>query len=181
MIEDLTLFFQHVNPSSVVIGGHSMGGYFGLFGAAELQKAFPEIAINFISDRSIWTLESRISVKVEAGGYTGLSKAAMSLYIKSVINSPDWARDSFEALESLKGKVLIIFHKKDGVMLLKDSVYIGLSKAQQTKDYHILELTEEDPSIDAYPYPHNRALTDKENHILIAEIGQMLGIPTPGY
>ncbi|MCP5505910.1 MAG: alpha/beta hydrolase [Chlamydiales bacterium] len=175
VIEDLSLFFDYVRPKSVVIGGHSMGGYFTLFGAAELQKRYPDIDINFVSDRSLWDLRSRVSPSLERAGCTGSSKKMMTLYVQSVLNSPDWTRDSLAALESLKGRVLIIFHRKDGVVILEESTYQGLLKAHRTKEYRLLEL--EDPSMtEVSATPHNREFTGQENQVIIAELGRMLGI-----
>lgn len=175
--DDLALFFEHVQPKAVVIGGHSMGAYFTLFGAAELQQRHPEIKINFVSDRSLWDLRSRVTTSVEGAGYTGLGKTMMEVFVKSKLDSPDWCRDSLKALESLKGRVLIIFHRKDGVVPFEDSTYEGLSKAKRARDYHILELCEEDPTSEVGAHSHNRDFSEDENATIIAEMGQMLGIP----
>lgn len=181
VIEDIELMFKHlislgVNPCSVVIGGHSMGGYFTLFGAAELQNKYPESTINFISDRSIWNLKSRVSIKVKAAGYSGFSESLFSSYVNEKLSSPDWSRDSLPALESLRGRILIIYHQKDGVVLFEDSTYQGLCKAKRNREYNILELCENDPHQAVDSYPHNREFTDDENAIIITEIGRMLGI-----
>ncbi|KAJ9471705.1 hypothetical protein DIPPA_51444 [Diplonema papillatum] len=183
VIEDFILIFDYlvnecdVNPSHVVIGGHSMGGYFSLFGAAAIQKRYPEAKINFVSDRSIWDLKSRVSTKVEGAGYHGLKAALLSSYISSVISSPDWSRDSREALESLKGRVLVIYHPKDGVVLYDDSTHKGLLAAHRVKEYFCLELSEEDPHAEVGPRPHNREFSDMENQKIVAELRRMLEIP----
>ncbi|QVL56944.1 MAG: alpha/beta fold hydrolase [Simkaniaceae bacterium] len=183
VIEDFILMFDHlvnvchVDPSHVVIGGHSMGGYFSLFGAAAIQKRYPEAKINFISDRSIWDLKSRVAAKVEGAGYLGWKAFLLSSYISSVISSPDWSRDSIEALESLKGRVFVIYHPKDGVVLYDDSTHKGLLDARRINEYFCLELSEDDPHAEVGPRPHNREFSDRENQKIVAELRRMLEIP----
>ena len=49
VIEDFVLIFDYlvneceVGPNHVVIRGHSIGGYFGVFGAAAIQKSTPQL------------------------------------------------------------------------------------------------------------------------------------------
>lgn len=185
VIEDFQLMFDYLckqvgGVSHVVFAGHSMGGYFGLFGAAEVQKKFPEIKVNFISDRSLWELGSRVTSKVEAAGYQDWNASLLSYFIRNVITSPDWSRDCLKALESLKGRVLIIYHPKDGVVLYNDSTHQGLFNAIRKREYLCMKLFEEDPHAEIGPRPHNREFTDFENEMIIAEIKRMLEItPLP--
>ena len=152
VIEDFMIMFDYlvnecqVDPNHIAIGGHSMGGYFGLFGAAAIQQKYPTATINFISDRSLWDLRSRVAVKVESAGYSGWKAAIVTSFISSAISNPNWTRDSAEALESLKGRVLIIYHPKDGVVLYEDSTHKGLISFDRVKEYFYLELREENSS-----------------------------------
>lgn len=183
VIEDFMIMFEylvnecHVDPNHIAIGGHSMGGYFGLFGAAAIQQRYPTAKINFISDRSLWDLRSRVALSVESAGYSGLSASLATTLISSIISSPNWTRDSAKALESLKGRVFIIYHPKDGVILYKDSTHQGLLNIERVKEYFCLELSEEDRHAEIGSYPHNREFTDCENQKIVAELRRMLEIP----
>lgn len=183
VIEDFILMFEylvkecHIDPIHIVIGGHSIGGYFALFGAAAIQEKYPTTKINYISDRSFWDLRGRVAGKVESAGYEGWKASLMTPLIISAISSPNWARDSAEALEKLKGRVLIIYHPKDGVILYQDSAHKGILSFDRVKEYFYLELSENDPHTEVGPYPHNREFTDNENTKIVAELRRMLEIP----
>ena len=154
-----------------------MGGYFGQFGAAAIQQRYPEARINFISDRSLWDLRSRVALHVEYAGYTGRKATSMTSYIKVAISEPDWTRDSGEALECLKGRVLIIYNPKDGVIPYAESTHKGIKmRPQRNRNYLCLELCEKDTTAEIGPYPHNREFTDEEDRIIVAEIKNMLDI-----
>lgn len=148
-----------IDPSCTAIVGYSQGGFLSAFGAALIQQKFPQATINFLSERSFSSIYSR---------------ASFFMYIPIVLSR--WNQDQIAALETLKGRVCIVFHKGDEVIPYKDSTHKALMNLERTRTYSCLELKEETAQ-ESSSQVHNRGLTEQENKQIIAELKRMLKIP----
>ena len=148
-----------IHPNDIAIAGYSMGGYLSTFGAELIQQTFPEAEINFLSERSFASIYSRAGWMMQP-----------------LILLTGWARDPIAAIETLKGRVCIVYHRADGVILYDNSTHSALVKTIRSRTYACLELHDDGdqgPSSRA----HNRELRDEENNKIIAEFKRMLKIP----
>jgi len=180
--EDFKLAFEYlvegfsVNPDHVALSGHSMGGFFGAHGAARIQSLFPKNTINFLSDRSLSNLHDRVDIKVQNLGYSRISAFVVASSIHGTMSLLQWAKDPIEALEGLKGRVCIIYHKGDGVIPYKQSTHYALTQVERAKTYSCISLQEEGMAKSS-AHAHNRDFTDEENTRIVVELKKMLVIP----
>ena len=181
--EDFKLAFEYlveefsVNPDHVALSGHSMGGYFGAHGAARIQSLYTKNTINFLSDRSLSNLHDRVDIKVQNLGYSRISAFAVASSIHGTMALLRWAKDPIEALEGLKGRVCIIYHKGDGVIPYKQSTHYALTQVERTNTYSCIPMQEEAGSAELSAHAHNRDFTDEENTRIVVELKKMLVIP----
>lgn len=148
------LVSQHgVDPNAIAIASYSMGAYLGAFGAAFIQQRYPEARINFLSERSFGSIYSRVN---------------FWMYLPVYITS--WGQDLVSALESLKGRVCIVYHKSDPVVPYEESTHSILVKSERKRSYDCLELR--DLSEDAH-----KTLSKEENQKIIVELKRMMQIP----
>ena len=96
---------------------------------------------------------------------------SVSIYMTS------WAQDPIAALETLKGRVCIVYNPLDGVIPYVDSTHNALVHSQRTKTYSCLALQEEDMNQLPSSQAHNRELTVEENSKIVVELKKMLHIP----
>lgn len=179
--ENLAIIFKYlveqgVNPNHIAITGHSMGGFFSVFGAEFIQSLYPESSINLLLDRSFWDLHSIVDSKVHKHVKSKLSAAFQKPLMHAAIDEMHWARNSIKAMESLKGRVCIVFHRKDGVVLYPNSFHAKLSLSERERSYQCIEMVEEDPGVEAHGKYHNREYTESENEQIIQELRVMLGM-----
>lgn len=162
-----------IDPSDIAIAGYSMGGYLASFGAALIQQQFPDANINYLSERSFYSIYSRIDTSDQPIIVSQLVGSAMaaSIYLTN------WAQDPIAAMESLKGRVCIIYHSLDGVIPYIDSTHSGLLAKERVRTYCCLALKEDDMSQEPSSQAHNRALTEEENVKIVVELKKMLRIP----
>jgi hypothetical protein len=167
------LVYQHgIDPNDIAIVGFSMGGYLGSFGAELIQVAFPEAEINFLSQQSFASIYSRVhSERLPVMRQIFGSAISVSIYLTS------WAQDSIAALETLKGRVCIVYNRLDGVIPYVDSTHHALVHSQRTRTYSCLALQEEDLHQEPSAHAHNRDLTEEENGKIVVELKKMLHIP----
>jgi len=180
--EDLTLLFdylvkeQGVDPKHVVFAGHSMGGYFAVFGALRVQKEYPDSTVHLVLDRSFPDLHSRLASKIEKYASNKISGLYLARKFHQKIDSWKWAKDSIEAIDQLKGRVCVIFHQKDGIVLYKDSFHSQLNSSASKKEYSSIELVEANADVPIHAKFHNREYTEAENEQIVKELKLMLGV-----
>jgi len=162
-----------IDPSDIVIVGHSLGGFFGAFGAELVQQTFPDSKINFISDRSYSDIHSRVDSLIKYWNNSGIVNPIFSSNMHALITLLNWNKNPVAALEKLKGRVCIIYHKGDGVIPYHTSLHLAITNAKRTRNYSCLSLKEEQGAVGA----HNRLFTEEEHNKVIAEMKKMLGIP----
>lgn len=167
---------QGVDPNHIAIAGHSMGGYFSVFGAESIQSLYPESSINLLLDRSFWDLHSIVDSKVKKYSANKFSAVCRRPLLHAAIDEMRWARNSIKALESLKGRVCVVYHRKDGVVLYPNSFHAKLSHSERQRSYQCVEMTEEDSEMEAHGKYHNREYTNSENEQIIRELRIMLGM-----
>ncbi len=148
-----------IDPNDIVIAGYSMGGYLGVFGAEIIQQRFPGSKINFLSERSFDSIYSQAAI-------CDLLSIALT----------EWAKNPIAALESLKGRVCIVYHRLDGVVPYAHSTHSALVKAQRSRTYTCLSLQEENMSQEPSSQAHNRKFTEEEDKKIIVELKKMLNI-----
>ena len=170
------LLEQGVDPNHIVIAGHSMGAYFTAIGAHHIQGLHEEKKINVLLDRSFWNLHSIVDSKVEKHTKGRLSSAYQKWQVHAAIDKMDWARDSIKALEGLRGRVCVVYHKKDGVVLYPNSFHTKLSQSERNRSYHCIEMVEEDPEVPAHGKYHNREYSEAEDKQILSELRIMLGM-----
>jgi len=162
-----------IDPNDIVIIGHSMGAFFSAFGAALVQRNHPDCHINFISDRSFCDIHSRVDAAISRRDHTTPIKFLASMSMHRLINWTNWNRDTLAALESLKGRVCIVYHEKDEVVPYDTSVHKALTGTSRSRPYHCLPLNDRANSGSA----HNREFSEAEHRMLVAEIKRMLRLP----
>lgn len=150
-----------IDPSDIVISGHSMGGYLGAFGAELIQRKHPDKQINFLSDRSFASIYSRIDACM---GNNRMVQLAMYCLAKIA----GWAKDPINALESLRGRVCIIYHEQDRVIPYQNSLHLALTSAIRAKQYTCIQLQGDDEGA------HMREFTNQEHERVIEELKKML-------
>ena len=181
--EDFKLAFEYlvegfsVNPDHIALSGHSMGGFFGAHGAARIQSLFPKNTINFLSDRSLSDLHSRVDIKVQNLGYSKISALAVASSIHGIMALLHWAKDPVEALEGLKGRICIIYHKGDGVIPYEQSTHHALTQLERANTYFCIPMQEKGESAELSARAHNRDFTNEENTCIVVELKKMLVIP----
>ncbi len=158
---------QRIDPSRIIIAGHSMGGFFGAFGAELIQSQFPDSRIHFLSDRSFSNIGSLAALKRGAAGSVRLVDFILSKAIKWM----GWDRDPVAALEALKGRVCVIYHPQDPLIVPAISLHTALLQSKRAGYCH-LSLQDEREGISSSA--HNRAFTDSEQDQVVAEIKKML-------
>ncbi len=158
---------QGIDPNHIAIAGYSMGGYLGSFGAELIQLAFPQAEINFLCERSFVDIYSRINSESRVSRYAMAGSIAMT----------KWAQDPIAAMESLKGRVCIVYHTLDGVIPYAQSTHSALVNFERTRTYSCIELREDDMAQEPSSQMHNRDFTDDENARIVVELKKMLKIP----
>ncbi|MCB1109479.1 MAG: alpha/beta fold hydrolase [Chlamydiia bacterium] len=164
--KDFKLVFDYlvqscqVDPNYVVLGGHSMGAFFGAEGAAQIQDLFPSNPIHFLSDRSLKDILDRVAKKTDS--------KLKAFGVQQAIKYYQWNKDPIAALGRLKGRVCILYHPSDEVIPYKESTYYGLKKTQIQYTYLCMEEIEGSA--------HNRPFTEAENQYIITELRKMLDI-----
>ena len=173
------LVFQHaIDPNGIVIMGHSMGAFFGAFGAELVQQRFPDNAINYLGDRGFIDIKSRADLKIQSGEYSRVARVIFSAVIHSLITRSKWDRNSVVALESLKGRVCIIYHKGDLIIPYDTSTHLAITRAHRTRSYCCLSLQEENMKLKINPsHAHMREFNEEENKKVIAELKKMMTLP----
>lgn len=163
--EDCLAAFQYlveshgVDPNRVVIIGHSLGGFFGAFGAKKIQDHYPEAQIHFISDRSFADIHSRIADSHE---------------LHELITKARWDQDPIEAIRHLKGRVDVLYHRNDAIIPFETSLYFHLLKASPSIRCHSFALL--DAEKEKSQKAHNRAWNEQELCLMLSEIKLMLGL-----
>jgi hypothetical protein len=176
--EDFRVIFHYltgsykVSLSKVAISGHSMGGYFGAFGAALIQAQFPKHTIHFLSDRSLSSLEDRMTLKLKSENYSYVS----SLAIKGAFSIYGCKKSPIAAMKTLKGRVCIIFHKGDSVIPYEQSTHFAAEKEAFPRPYTAIELFEKSGEKPSSAHAHNREFSDEENERVVVELMKMLGL-----
>lgn len=165
---------EGIDPNDIVIAGHSMGGFFGAFGAELVQEKFPDAEINFLSDRSFRTIHSRADCKIQYSEYSKVSEFIVGSTMHQLIDWTEWNKDPVAAMERLKGRVCIIYHRQDGVIPYDTSTHCALLGYPRTRSYSCLSM--EDEEVDGLNV-HNREFSDMENALVVAELKRMLHLP----
>ena len=157
-----------IDPNEIVIAGHSMGGYLGAFGAELIQQRFPTAQINFISLNSFDSIYSRVS----ANDHFFLVNKIIKLIKCIGIFLTRWARNPIAAMESLKGRVCVVYHQQDKVIPYVQSTYSALLGTKRSRTYTTFEMTDM-----TNPDVHNREFTETEEKTIVTELKRMLRIP----
>ena len=163
--EDFLIAFRYlvahsVDPNHIIIAGHSMGGFFGAFGAALIQNAFPTNTIHCLSDRSFSNIYDRVDVKIQ----NCFQRAMMHCLIKL----SQWDCSPMIALGTLKGRVCIIFHQQDEVIPYPTSLHASIK--QCSRSYSYLELR------GGLSPAHNGECCEAEYKQMLVEMKKMLGL-----
>ncbi len=167
-----------IDPNDIVVAGHSMGGFFGAFGAALIQQRYPNSAVNFISDRSFASIYSRVAAKTENPERFAVVNFLERHTLEPLISITHWDRDPVAAIETLKGRVCIVYHERDGVVSYPTSTHKALAeKADRSRNYSCLSMNEEAMAEISGSTAHNRGFNEEEHKKLIAELKKMLRLP----
>lgn len=167
------VFVEGIDPNDIVIAGHSMGGFFGSFGAELVQEKFADAAINFLSDRSYHSIHSRAESKMNSGEYSKASEWIVGPTMHQLIDWTEWNKDPVAAMERLKGRVCVIYHHQDPVIPYPTSAHSALLAHPRTRSYSCLSMENDTDGANK----HNREFSVKEHPFVIAELKRMLHIP----
>ena len=121
-----------LNPEDVLTWGHSLGGSYGLQGAALIQKEYPDAKISAVIDRSFLNASD---MATEA-----LPRCAKVL--KRVVETFGLEVKGQDAAASLKGKILAIVSEKDEIIPYAASFPVKLKQESKTIFFSTIYLTE---------------------------------------
>lgn len=164
--EDLYAIFKYlvemceIDPSNIVIYGHSLGGYLGSFGACYIQEIYTKSTIHFVSDRSFGHIITRLPAA------SSLKTWFYKIFVQALLPKSSWNQDSLAALESLKGKVIVIYDRKDQVIPYETSAAIALRKKSFSKAEFIDLTKDEEDFYDA----HNSFPKDQQLEVLLEKL-----------
>jgi hypothetical protein len=174
---------EGMDPNDIVIMGHSMGGAHGAEAARLVQESYPDKKINFISDRSFGDLVAECHMIIDKVFENSCLRACTS-FIKYVIDQLvrccEWQMLPHQALETLKGRVCILYHKDDPTIPYPASLYKKTKSSSRCRDYTCIKLKDDHWLRTQYSdglNPHNRPYTSNEKFLICNEIRKMLQLP----
>ncbi len=180
--EDILVAFRYlvgqgIDPDRVIIAGHSMGGFFGAFGAQLVQQEFPGNSIHFLSDRSFKSIEDRINFGMQNVEGSKWKKEIVYVAIHRLKSLWGWNANPLAALETLKGRVGVLYHKADEIVPYKTSLHALIQEQPSLKRPYSFFLLGDEPCVESGSEAHNRNLSSAEMEKLIPEMKQMLKGP----
>jgi hypothetical protein len=130
-----------------------MGSYLGSFGASYIQEIYQEEPIHFVSDRSFTDIKTRLS------SASSIKSWAKKIFAQALLTSSSWSHDSIAALETLKGRVVVLYDRKDQVVPFETSVACALTK-KSVSTFECIDLTKiQDDFYDAHNiFPEDKHL-----------------------
>ncbi len=171
-----------IDPNNIVIYGFSLGGATGSMGGKLVQEKYPDAKIKMCSERSFDNLASEAYSLVR--DYVGVPVFAQIAGVISylTIHAIGWQMNAKASFDSIQGKKLIIYHKKDGVIPYEASLYKSVKHDIKTGanegDVTRIKLRDEfaiDLGFEPYHF-HTRSFKEKEADLIVEEIKLMLGI-----
>ncbi len=154
---------DNVDPSRILYYGHSLGGSYGVAGAALLQKQHPQARVSALSDRS----------------FSSLSAAAYEIFGTSavlLIRFLDWELVAKKAWGEVKGRKIILYDRQDNCIPYAASFHKYIENVEMQKqvcdplyvpDVNPIEMHSD---LDQDANPHCRFFTDEEG----SAIGQQI-------
>lgn len=142
------------DPEDVLVYGHSLGGCYGLQGAALIQQEYPNKRISAVVDRSFLSLSTLLCVR-------------SGRLAKRAIQTCGLEMDSQKAAETLKGRVVTIVSESDETVPYKASFAVQLSPKQI--DLKIIKISS-DPKITNH---HIRKFSDDEAKLISSAISEI--------
>lgn len=130
---------KKIAPSNILIYGHSMGGCIGALGAQLIQELYPELPINLVSDRSFSSMTDHLDAFSQRKDHPGF--LARGVPRSEPIDG--WEMDAIEAISTLKGRVCIIYHPEDEIIVKEASLFYQMKRKNLLTHPHVscMELT----------------------------------------
>jgi hypothetical protein len=142
---------QGFDPEDVLVYGHSLGGCYGLQGAALIQQEYPNKRISAIVDRSFLSLST-------------LVKERSGALAKRAIQTSGLEMDCQKAAETLKGRVVTIVSENDETVPYLASFAVQV--VPKKIDLKIIKIAA-DPKVTNH---HIRKFSDEEARQVSSEI-----------
>ncbi|MBS3903842.1 MAG: hypothetical protein KGZ39_00765 [Simkania sp.] len=172
------LVYEHsVDPNHIVIAGHSMGAFFSALGADLIQQTFPDNKINLLSDRSFSGINSRVDLRIKQAKHSKIVHSIFCSTLHRLTAWSHWNKNPLGALERLKGRVCVVYHKNDAVIPYDTSLHQALLRTHRTRSYSCLSLKETENVSELSSRAHNREFSDEEHTKVIDEMKKMLQLP----
>lgn len=146
-----------ISPSHILIYGHSMGGCIGAIGAELLQQLYPDETIHLVSDRSFSSMTDHLDAFSRRTDEPGF----LARGVPRAQSLDGWQMDAIGAIKSLRGRVCVIYHPEDEIIIKEASIayHLQSQKLLPSPQFHALELDRDHAQGERN---HNRFLFEKE-------------------
>ncbi|MGC1878603.1 MAG: hypothetical protein WA347_04595 [Rhabdochlamydiaceae bacterium] len=154
---------QKIDPSDIVIFGHSLGGGYGAEGAKLVQEEYPDREIKFVSHNSFRDLIDLLQKKL---------CSFLFLIANKLIRDHNWQLNAIDALRSLKGKKMIIVNRADRMIEYRASLYKGVKQADEPFEFIKFKMDSHDKNKDQ----HSRRFNALEMAEVSSHVADMLNL-----
>jgi alpha-beta hydrolase superfamily lysophospholipase len=168
-----------LDPSNILVVGHSFGGATGALGASLVQQEYPEAETKMVHWSSFSTFAKATKHLVKRNLRWPLRLEKLLAKVASLlIHALGGNLNAVGALAKLKQKV-VVWAREDRIIPIQAQMKKKIGKPEhQHGTTHALELVADSPE-DAIEHSHSRVLHPEEERGLQVAYSQLLGIPSP--
>ncbi|NGX45728.1 MAG: Multifunctional-autoprocessing repeats-in-toxin [Chlamydiae bacterium] len=169
-----------IDPSNILVVGHSFGGAAGAVGASLIQEEYPEAETKMVHWSSFSSLAKAVKHLIKRNLRLPLHLEKVLAKVASLlIHILGGNINSVAALAKLKQKV-VVWAREDRIIPMQAQMKKKIGKPEYAQGTtYALELVADSPE-DSLEYSHSRVLHPEEELGLRVACSQLLGLGPPG-